>query len=266
MDILKTDNLTVGYQARKHAEPTCVLSHLDLTLPKASLTLLIGANGSGKSTLLRTLSGAQPAIAGAVSIDGRTIAELPLRERAKLLALVYTDRTGGGGLTVRELVALGRQPYTGFIGRLSADDKATVDRALQAVGIAHKADCYTATLSDGERQKAMIARALAQQTPLIILDEPTAFLDIASRLEVMQLLARLVKEDNKTILLSTHDLASAISVADRLWVVDAINRTIIEGPSENLIADGTMDRVFPERPVRYNPAINDFTICNDSAK
>lgn len=260
MDILKTDNLTVGYQARKHAEPTRVLSNLNLTLPQATLTLLIGANGSGKSTLLRTLSGAQPAISGSVTIDGRTIAELSLRERAKLLALVYTDRTGGGGLTVRELVALGRQPYTGFIGRLTAEDKEAVDLALNAVGIAHKADCYTATLSDGERQKAMIARALAQQTPLIILDEPTAFLDIASRLEVMQLLARLVKNDNKTILLSTHDLASAISVADRLWVVDALAHTITQGPASQLIADGTMDRVFPNRPVRYNPDINDFAI------
>lgn len=260
MDILTTDNLTVGYQARKHSEPNRVLSTLNLALPQSSLTLLIGANGSGKSTLLRTLSGAQPAITGYVSIDNRPIADLSLRERAKLLALVYTDRTGGGGLTVRELVALGRQPYTGFIGRLSADDKAVVDKALQAVGIAHKADSYTATLSDGERQKAMIARALAQQTPLIILDEPTAFLDIASRLEVMQLLARLVRQENKTILLSTHDLASAISVADRLWVVDAINRTIIQGPSQELITDGTMDRVFPNRPVCYNPTLNDFTI------
>ncbi|MDE5554869.1 MAG: ABC transporter ATP-binding protein [Muribaculaceae bacterium] len=260
MDILTTDNLTIGYQARKHSEPKRVLSNLNLTLPRASLTLLIGANGSGKSTLLRTLSGAQPAITGSVSINGRAIAQLSLRERAKLLALVYTDRTGGGGLTVRELVALGRQPYTGFIGRLSTEDKAAVDTALHAVGIAHKADSYTATLSDGERQKAMIARALAQQTPLIILDEPTAFLDIASRLEVMQLLAQLVRRENKTILLSTHDLASAISVADRLWVVDAIKRTIIEGFTQALIADGTMDRVFPNRPVRYNPALNDFTI------
>ncbi len=260
MDILTTDHLTVGYQTRRSAEPSRVLSGLDLTLPEGSLTLLIGANGSGKSTLLRTLSGAQPPIAGTVTIAGRRAAELSLRERAKLLALVYTDRTGGGGLTVRELVALGRQPYTGFIGRLSAEDKAAVDTALQAVGIAHKADCYTATLSDGERQKAMIARALAQQTPLIILDEPTAFLDIASRLEVMQLLGSLVKSDKKTILLSTHDLASAVAVADRLWVVDAIDRTITQGPTDVLIADGTMDRVFPHRPVRFNPDLNDFTI------
>ncbi len=135
---------------------------------------------------------------------------------------------------MRELVALGRQPYTGFIGRLSTADRQAVDHAIEAVGIAHKADSFAAALSDGERQKAMIARALAQHTPIIILDEPTAFLDIASRLEIMQLLGRLVRNEKKTVLLSTHDLASAISVADRLWIVDQQARSIIEGNARQL--------------------------------
>lgn len=262
MDALATENLTVGYPARRHGEDVKVLSDLNLHLPADSLTLLIGANGTGKSTLLRTISGAQPPLCGSVTIGSRTLSSLSLRERARLLALVYTDRTGGGGLTVSELVALGRQPYTGFIGRLSADDRYAIDAALSAVGIAHKADSYTASLSDGERQKTMIARALAQQTPVIILDEPTAFLDIASRLEIMQLLARLVKDEHKTVLLSTHDLASAMTVADRLWIVDAERRTIVEGAADDMVASGAMDRVFPGRAVIYNPAINDFSISS----
>ncbi|MDE5568395.1 MAG: ABC transporter ATP-binding protein [Muribaculaceae bacterium] len=261
MDILTTENLAVGYHGRKRGADKTVLSELNLSLPEGSLTLLIGANGSGKSTLLRTISGAQPALGGSVCIAGKNVDEISLRERAKLLALVYTDRTGGGGLTVSELVGLGRQPYTGFIGRLSIDDRMVVNAAMEAVGIAHKAENFTATLSDGERQKAMIARALAQQTPLIILDEPTAFLDIASRLEIMQLLGRLVHDEHKTILLSTHDIASAIGVADRLWIVDATARTIIQGETATLLADGTMDKVFPNRPVIFNPALNDFTIA-----
>ena len=263
MDILVTENLAVGYPGRKRQSAKTVLSDLNLTLPQGSLTLLIGANGSGKSTLLRTISGAQTPLSGQVFIKGEAIDEISLRERAKLLALVYTDRTGGGGLTVGELVGLGRQPYTGFIGRLSSEDRDAVNAAMMAVGIAHKADNFTATLSDGERQKAMIARALAQQTPLIILDEPTAFLDIASRLEIMQLLGRLANEDGKTILLSTHDIASAIGVADRLWVVDAAERTVVQGEVTTLLGDGTMEKVFPDRPVTFNPTLNDFTITPD---
>ena len=263
MDILVTENLAVGYPGRKRQSAKTVLSDLNLTLPQGSLTLLIGANGSGKSTLLRTISGAQTPLSGQVFIKGEAIDEISLRERAKLLALVYTDRTGGGGLTVGELVGLGRQPYTGFIGRLSSEDRDAVNAAMMAVGIAHKADNFTATLSDGERQKAMIARALAQQTPLIILDEPTAFLDIASRLEIMQLLGRLANEEGKTILLSTHDIASAIGVADRLWVVDAAERTVVQGEVATLLGDGTMEKVFPDRPVTFNPTLNDFTITPD---
>lgn len=263
MDILTTENLAVGYHGRKREAAKIVLSDLNLPLPEGSLTLLIGANGSGKSTLLRTISGAQAALCGTVCIGGTDIHDLSLRERAKLLALVYTDRTGGGGLTVSELVSLGRQPYTGFIGRMSAEDRKVVAAAMEAVGIAHKADNFTATLSDGERQKAMIARALAQETPLIILDEPTAFLDIASRLEIMQLLGRLVHDDHKTIMLSTHDIASAIGVADRLWIVDKAAKTIIQGEKTQLLTDGTMEKVFPDRPVTFNLALNDFTIYPD---
>lgn len=261
MNILTTDKLQIGYPVRGAEKANAVLSSLDLRLPEGSLTLLIGANGSGKSTLLRTLSGAQAPLSGSVSVMGKQLSDISIKDRARMLALVYTDRTGGGGLTVKELVSLGRQPYTGFLGRLSRHDRQRVDTAMEAVGIAHKSDSYAAALSDGERQKAMIARALAQETPAIILDEPTAFLDIASRLEIMQLLSSIVRENNKTILLSTHDLASALNVADRLWVVDADKASIIEGSATELISDGVMDKVFPDRAVKFDARLNDFTIA-----
>ncbi len=258
--VLSTHNLAAGYPGAGKRPEIVVLGGLDLALPAGTMTLLVGANGSGKSTLLRTLSAAQAPLAGEVRLMGKDIRSMSYRDRAERVALVYTDRTGGGGLTVSELVALGRQPYTGFTGRLSREDRQIVEDAIEAVGIAHRADRYAATLSDGERQKAMVARALAQQTPLIILDEPTAFLDIASRLEIMQLLARLVREQKKTILLSTHDLSSSLPVADRLWVVDAQARTVIEGETERLIAEGAMDRVFPDRQVMFDASVSDYTI------
>jgi len=257
MNVLTTSNLSVGYASAPNAP---LLSGLSLSLPKGSVTALIGANGIGKSTLLRTIAGTQTALAGKVELSGRDISTISIKERAKQLSLVYTDRTGGGGLTVKELVGLGRQPYTGFLGRLSGEDRTAVEAAMDAVGISHKSNSYTGELSDGERQKAMIARALAQQTPIIILDEPTSFLDVASRLEIMQLLSSLSMKENKTILLSTHDISSAMAVANRLWIADACRRTIIEGDRDELVSDGSMERVFPNRGIAYDQASNDFII------
>lgn len=235
MEILETRNLTVGYAGR------IVLRDLDLSLGAGELTVLIGANGSGKSTLLRTLSGAQPALAGEVIVDGRAVKNMRPSELARRMALVLTDRRGGGGLTLSELVAIGRHPYSGFFGRLSADDRRAVADAIAAVGLSHMAQSYVAAMSDGERQKAMIARAIAQDTPLIVLDEPTAFLDVSSRFEVMELLRRQCKA-GKTILLSSHDIAPSLEVADRVWAV--ADGCVAAGTAEELIASGTLDRVY----------------------
>lgn len=259
-DVLTTNKLTIGYRASRSGAENAVLRDLELCLPESSLTVLIGGNGAGKSTLLRTLSGAQAPLSGSVSISGLSIERMSLAERARKVALVYTDRAGGGGLTVRELVGLGRQPHTGFFGRLSAEDRQIVDDCMGAVGIGGKAEDYVATLSDGERQKAMIARALAQQTPLIILDEPTAFLDVASRLEVLELLRSITVDEGKTVLLSTHDLAPSIAVADRLWVIDGYSGAVAQGDKANVVASGVMDRVFPDRNIRFSTAINDYVI------
>lgn len=245
---LTTHNLTTGYG--HHA----VMRDLNLALPEKSLTVLIGANGSGKSTLLRTISRQQPALKGDVILDGRPITEYTPAALARRLALVLTERNGGGGLRVDELVAIGRNPYSGFFGRLSPDDRMAVKSALEAVGMSHKARTLSSSLSDGERQKVMIARAIAQAAPLIILDEPTAFLDVASRFEIMGLLGRLAHGQGRTILLSTHDIAPALGAADHVWAV--ADGTVRAGSVTELAQRGVLDRVFDA--VRFNPCRGDY--------
>lgn len=255
--ILVATNLTAGY--RSGANVTEVISEASLQLRSGEVTCLLGANGAGKSTLLRTLCGQQPPLAGRVLINGCEISSLRPKETARLISVVYTERTHAGGLTVEETVGLGRQPYTGFFGRIDDDDRTVIDDSLSAVGISSLRYRYLATLSDGERQKVMIARALAQQTPLMLLDEPTSFLDVASRLEVMDLLARLAAGKGKAILLSTHDVAPAISVASSLWLVMPDKR-IVTGPADKLIAEGAMDRLFQGRAIHFDPAARDYRL------
>lgn len=262
-EIMTTHGLAAGYLPDK-----LIADRLDLSLSRGDMTLLLGANGRGKSTLLRTLSGAQPALAGEVSIAGKSLADTTAADMARLISLVYTDRTHAGHLTAAELVALGRQPYTGFFGRLSADDRRIVDESLDTVGMLQFSRRYVSTLSDGERQKIMLARALAQQTPVILLDEPTSFLDIASRIETMQMLHDLAADHGKAILLSTHDIAEALPLATHAWLLvenDSSNHdstraasAMITGTVPGLVATGAFDRLFPRRPVVFDPATMTF--------
>jgi len=183
------------------------------------LICLLGPNGIGKSTLLRTLSGLLPKLSGTIMINGRALEEYSEKELSKQVGVVLTDHPQLHNMRVEELVALGRAPYTNFFGGLSFEDKVFVDEAISLVGIDKLRGRMIRELSDGERQKVMIARALAQQTPVIILDEPTAFLDFPSKVEVMKLLRNLAHDMHKTILLSTHDLDLAVRLADTLLQV-----------------------------------------------
>lgn len=211
-------NLVVGYPDGRH---TRQLNHAaNEEAHDCMLTCLIGANGAGKSTLLRTIAGFQLPLEGTVLLGGDDVRTLSPRQRAERMAVVLTDRPDVMCTTVWEMVATGRAPFTGFWGRLSGKDRDIVTRSLRLVGIEWMADRTVASLSDGERQKVMIAKALAQQTPIILLDEPTAFLDYPSRVEVMQLLFNIAHEEHKTVLLSTHDLDLALHTADRLWLFE----------------------------------------------
>ena len=239
--IIEGKRLGIGYRNGKSI--TTVHKGLDFRLRCGELTCLLGANGAGKSTLLRTLAAAQPPLDGELTLLGKPISGYSERERSRTIGVVLTDKTQTGGLTVYELVALGRQPHTGFFGRLHRTDKEIIEHALHAVGILNKARRYMAELSDGERQKAMIAKALVQECPLILLDEPTAFLDVVSRIEIMTLLHRLAAEEKKAILLSTHDIEQALVLSDRLWLLTRSNGLEC-GVTEDLILSNRMDTLF----------------------
>lgn len=224
MSSITLSNLSVGYQQARRT-PTAVLAGLNATLCSGRLTCLVGANGIGKSTLLRTLAAFQPPIAGqmhyfsdeqAAPINLATLSQARL---ARLVSVVLTAKPSVENLSVEQVVALGRSPYTNIWGTLRAEDHRMVEWAMDVVGITGLRHRMVQTLSDGERQKMMIAKALAQDTPVILLDEPTAFLDYKSKVEVLDLLARLAHETNKMVLLSTHDLEQAVHAADALWVV-----------------------------------------------
>lgn len=247
--IIEAVNLKIGYNDT--SKEKVVHQGLNFQLNLGELTCLLGANGAGKSTLLRTLSAAQPRLDGKLSLDGKPINEYSERERSKLIGVVLTDKIFAGGLTVYELVSLGRQPHTGFFGRLSKKDNEIIKQAIKSVGIEHKSESYVAELSDGERQKAMIAKALVQESPLIILDEPTAFLDVVSRIEIMQLLHKIASEHNRAILLSTHDIDQALVLADKLWLLTK-GQGIICGTTEDIILQHKMENLFPNSNIKFD--------------
>ena len=254
--ILTTDKLAVGYRNGK--QQVTLLKGLDLCLEKGKLVALLGQNGAGKSTLLRAITADERPLGGTISVDGKKLLEMSQKERSRLIGLVSTERIQAGALTVTELVGLGRQPHTGFLGRMDDEDREVVRQSMADAGIIGKADEYVASLSDGERQKAMIARALAQQTPIIILDEPTAFLDVASRIETMRLLQTLAHDRGKAVLLSSHDISQSLMLADELWLITT-DRQVITGKTSDLVASGAMDRLFDNKTIRFNNQILDYS-------
>lgn len=215
--VLELRDLYIGYSDDKNRH---IVAHtLNAELPCGVLTCLIGANGVGKSTLMRTMAAFQPPLRGEVYVEGKSIAEYVPRELSERIGVVLTEKNMPADLTIEEVVGLGRVPYTNFWGSLTKHDQNVVDEAISLVGLDALRHRKIHQVSDGERQKAMIAKALAQQTPLIFLDEPTAFLDYPSKIAMMQLLRRLAHEQGKLIVLSTHDLEIAFQTADRLWLL-----------------------------------------------
>lgn len=247
---MKLSGLSIGYGRGKNRR--LVMQGINAALHSGRLTCLIGSNGAGKSTLLRTIAAFQPKLGGEIFLDGREIGEYSRQQLARLVGVVLTERPQVDNLSVFQMAAMGRSPYTGFFGKLDDEDKRIVSDSLRLVGIEHLADRMAGTLSDGERQKMMTAKALAQQTDVIYLDEPTAFLDYGSKVELLQLLRRLCSENNKSILLSTHDLELALQIADELWVMTP--QGISTGTTAELAHDGTLS-AFIDRPgIRFDAA------------
>jgi iron complex transport system ATP-binding protein len=239
--LLETRDLAIGFGSGRTGRT--LLSNVNVTLRAGDLVCLLGPNGAGKSTLLRTLAGLLRPRAGEVLLGDRNLEQYSPKELAKVRSVVLTDRANASDLRVSELVALGRHPHTDWSGRLRAEDRAAVERAVASVGLEPLAWRIVGELSDGERQKAFIARAIAQEPSLLLLDEPTAFLDVARRAELFTLLKRLANESNRAILLSTHELDLALRSAGTLWLLPA-GGPLVVGTAEELLATGEVARIF----------------------
>ena len=255
-NILSTSSLSIGYTTKK--EKIIIASNLNLNLQTGKLISLVGANGIGKSTLLRTLCGIQKPISGTVSLNEKDIQNFEPLALAQNLSLVLTEKLPPSNLTVFELIALGRQPYTNWLGKLSVKDLEKVNQAMQLTQIESLADKKHFEISDGQLQKVLIARALAQDTPLIILDEPTTHLDLLHKVSVFKLLKKLSQETNKCILFSTHDIDLAIQLSDEMIVMTE-NNAIQDQPC-NLISKGVFNSLFKDENIIFDSEKGKFVV------
>jgi len=257
MSILTTQHLSIGYS--KKGKTDIIQSGLDLELRAGELVCLIGPNGSGKTTLLRTLTGLQKSLEGKTLIDGKNITLIKQHEKALMLALVLTERVDIENTTVYNLVSLGRHPHSDWWGNVTDEEDTIIRDAIGMVHMDHKMHQNINELSDGERQRAMIAKALAQDTPIIMLDEPTAHLDLPNRVEIMLLLHRLAHKTQKAILLSTHELDLALQAADRIWLIST-DYGVECGVPEDLVFNGSFNRAFQSNSYFFNAANGNFSM------
>ncbi|MGB6267545.1 MAG: ABC transporter ATP-binding protein [Olleya sp.] len=254
--ILKTENLTIGYTSKK--AQTTVASNINIALKKGELIGLVGGNGVGKSTLLRTLTKVQNPLYGNVFLNKKGLKDYTNLELAKTLSLVLTEPIASKNLTVFELVALGRQPYTNWVGNLSENDISIINMAILQTTIDHLKHKKCFELSDGQLQKVMIARALAQDTDLIILDEPTTHLDMYHKAYILKLLQKLTKETGKTILFSSHEIDLAIQLCDSMIVMSK-EAIVSDSPCE-LIEQGAFNNLFPKDMIAFDEKTGSFRV------
>jgi iron complex transport system ATP-binding protein len=252
---LTARDLAVGYRSR--GTRRAVLERVNVSVHPGELICLLGPNGIGKSTLLRTLARMQPPLWGEVALGGEPLDVLSASALARRVGVVLTDRIAVEALSVWRVVALGRYPHSGWLGRLEANDRAVIDQAIDAVGARHLAERDVSQLSDGERQRVMVARALAQEPLLLLLDEPTAFLDVPSRVELFALLRRLTRERALAAVISTHDLELALRSADVVWLVEP-GGELIAGAPEDVMLSGAVARAFEGRQVRFHAEDRNF--------
>ena len=253
-NILQADHLSIGYQSKK--ESTVIAKDLNLKLQKGTLVCLLGKNGIGKSTLLRTLTKVQPKLSGDIKIQNADIDDIDINQLAKNISLVLTEKIPPSNLTVYELIALGRQPYTNWLGTLTSQDKKHINFAIEQTHLHNLIHKRCDELSDGQLQRVMICRALAQDTNIIILDEPTAHLDIQHKIETFKLLHNLAEQLDKTILISTHEVQLALQMADILWLMT--DQGLITGTPDTLIENNNINQLFDSNIIRFDKKSNQF--------
>jgi iron complex transport system ATP-binding protein len=257
--ILSIEALEIGFGTGKRKK--VLLPPLSAVARTGELIAVIGRNGIGKSTLLRTIAGIQDPLAGVIRFAGRQFTGFSGSELAEKIAYVSTEPVKVSNMTVYDLVSLGRYPYTNLFGNSRNEDKAAVSEALEKVSLSDFAGRYVAELSDGERQKTMIARILAQNTGILLMDEPTAFLDVGSKFEILHLLYRLSRDEGKTIVFTTHDLNMATRHSDRIWLI--LGDGMVEGSPEDLMLEGLFDHLFESSSVRFDSADGTYSFRDE---
>lgn len=237
MEVLRTKDLHIGYKDK------AILPPINVSLDEGNLIALIGPNGAGKSTLFKTLTAHIKPISGSIELMGKDLSEYSSKEKAMLIGLVLTERPGDMFLKVYDVVASGRCPYTNFFGKIEKEDENIIQESLEIVGINHLKDRYFNNLSDGEKQKVMIAKTLAQNTPIIFMDEPTAFIDYPSKIELFSLMKMLTKERNKTIIFSSHDLELLLRYTDNIWMISK-GKELVSAKKDDLLESGILKEYF----------------------
>lgn len=242
--MIKLNDITLSFGSRK------LIEHASAHFECGRMTALLGRNGTGKSTLLRAIASLGEVQGGAIEIGGRELSELSNADLARMVAFVNTERVSVEAMTAYDLVAVGRSPYTDWSGRLRSSDHEAIERSIRIAGVEHLADRYVDTLSDGECQRVMIAKALAQDTPAILLDEPTSYLDMPNRYELCTLLGRLAHDEGKCVLFSTHELDIALTLSDNIALVDTPQ--LLYMPTCEMIASGSIERLFDSPYIRFD--------------
>lgn len=257
MNLLQLTDVSIGYKIKK--QPYVVQQNLNLNANAGEFVTIIGKNGCGKSTLLRSMSCLQPILRGSIRVNGEDIFTMKPAQRARLLSVVLTDRQLSADFTVKELIAIGRDPYTGWLGKLTDKDEEIIAKSIAMTNLKGFENRNVNKLSDGEKQRVFIARALAQDTPVILLDEPTSHLDLPNRVSVLLLLQMLARETGKTIFISTHELETALQIADKMWIMEKLNGVHVGSP-EDMVLQGVFDDVFAHKTYEFDKEYGSFMI------